>query len=270
MSLLAAAALLYGAGVVRLWRQAGPGRGIARRQVAAFAGGWLALAAALATPLDALGTRLFSAHMVQHELLMVVAAPLLVLGRPLAAWTWALAPRHRRWLGPATRWRWFAAPWQWLTNPVSAWALHAMALWAWHVPSWFDAALHRESIHILQHASFLVTALLFWWTVLGGDPRSRRGGLALASLLTTMIHTGALGALLTFAPTPWYPAYAGAGGAFGLSPVEDQQLGGLIMWVPGSFAYLLAGLALAARLLARGDVTPASAVRPALPRSGAS
>jgi putative membrane protein len=268
--LLALAAALYAAGVLRLWRQAGVGRGIAWRQAAAFAGGWVALAAALATPLDALAARLFAAHMVQHELLMVLAAPLLVLGRPLAAWAWALGPSQRRWLGPATRWRWVAAPWHWLTRPVSAWALHALALWAWHVPSWFDAALHREPIHILQHASFLATALLFWWSVLGADPRSRRGGFALASLFTTMMHTGALGALLTFAPTAWYPVYAAAGGAFGLSPVEDQQLGGLIMWVPGSLAYLVAGLVLAARLLGREDVTPASAARPARPRSGAS
>lgn len=268
--LLAAAATLYLAGIVRLWRRAGAGRGIAWRQAAAFAGGWLALAAALATPLDALGARLFAAHMVQHELLMVVAAPLLVLGRPLAAWTWALGPRQRRWLGPATHWRWVAAPWHWLTRPVSAWGLHAAALWAWHVPPWFEAALHQEPIHILQHASFLATALLFWWTVLGTDPRSRRGGFALASLFTTMMHTGALGALLTFAPSAWYPAYAAAGGGFGLSPVEDQQLGGLIMWVPGSVAYLLAGLVLAARLLGREDLSPASAARPALPRSGAS
>lgn len=269
LSLLALAALLYGTGLLRLWRQAGAGRGIGGIQAAAFAGGWLALAAALVTPLDALGARLFAAHMVQHELLMVVAAPLLVLGRPLAAWTWALGPRQRRWLGAATRWRWVAAPWHWLTRPVGAWGLHAAALWAWHVPPWFQAALHREPIHILQHASFLATALLFWWTVLGADPRSRRDGVALASLFTTMMHTGALGALLTFAPTAWYPIYAAAGGAFGLSPVEDQQLGGLIMWVPGSLAYLVAGLVLAARLLGRKDVTPASAVRPDLPRSGA-
>ena len=83
-------------------------------------------------------------------------------------------------------------------------------------------------------------------------------------------HTGPLGALLTFAPTAWYPAYEQAGGAFGLTPVEDQQLGGLIMWVPGGIAYVIAGLALVGRLLARPDVTPASAARPALPRSGAS
>lgn len=270
LCLLALALALYAAGVVRLWRQAGPGRGIARRQAAAFAGGWLALAAALVTPLDALGTRLFAAHMVQHELLMVVAAPLLVLGRPLAAWTWALAPSQRRRIGAATRWPWLAAAWGGITRPVTAWTLHALALWAWHVPVLFEAALRHEAVHILQHTTFLGTALLFWWAVLGGDPRSPRGGFALAYLFTTMMHTGALGALLTFAPTAWYPAYGQAAGAFGLTPVEDQQLGGLIMWVPGGIAYVIAGLALVGRLLARPDLTPASAARPALPRSGAS
>ncbi|MHB1122817.1 MAG: cytochrome c oxidase assembly protein [Ramlibacter sp.] len=263
---LALSALLYGTGLARLWRRAGAGRGIRPWQPAAFAAGWLALAAALVTPLDALGSRLFAAHMVQHELLMVVAAPLLVLGRPLGAWTWALAPSHRRRVGAATRWRWLAAAWGGITRPVTAWMLHAIALWAWHVPVLFEAALRHEAVHILQHTTFLGTALLFWWAVLGGDPRSPRGGFALAYLFATMMHTGALGALLTFAPTAWYPAYEQAGGAFGLTPLEDQQLGGLIMWVPGGIAYVIAGLALVGRLLARPDVSPASAARPVLPR----
>ncbi|HEY0884066.1 MAG TPA: cytochrome c oxidase assembly protein [Ramlibacter sp.] len=267
---LALSAVLYAAGLARLWRRAGFGRGIRSWQAACMGGGWVALAAALVTPLDALGSRLFAAHMVQHELLMVVAAPLLVLGRPLAAWTWALAPSQRRRVGAATRWRWLAAAWCGITRPVTAWMLHAVALWAWHVPVLFEAALHHEAVHVLQHTTFLGTALLFWWAVLGGDPRSPRGGFALAYLFTTMMHTGTLGALLTFAPTVWYPAYEQAGGAFGLTPVEDQQLGGLIMWVPGGIVYVIAGLALVGRLLARPDVTPASAARPALPRSGAS
>lgn len=270
LALLALSAALYGAGLLRLWRRAGVGRGIGRWQAAAFATGWLALAAALVTPLDALGSRLFAAHMVQHELLMVVAAPLLVLGRPLAAWTWAFAPPQRRRIGAATRWRWLAAAWDAITRPVTAWTLHALALWAWHVPVLFEAALRHEAVHVLQHTTFLGTALLFWWAVLGGDPRSPRGGFALAYLFTTMMHTGALGALLTFAPTAWYPAYEQAGGGFGLTPVEDQQLGGLIMWVPGGIAYVIAGLALVGRLLARPDVTPASTARPGLRRSGAS
>ena len=262
LALLAISAVGYVIGVVRLWRQAGPARGITRFQAAAFGAGWLTLAGALVGPLDALGAHLFSAHMVQHELLMIVAAPLLVLGHPLAAWTWALAPAQRRAVGQATRWRWLAGLWSRITQPVAAWALHALALWAWHLPRLFDAALHHEGVHVLQHASFLATALLFWWSVLGGDPRSSRGGFALVSLFTTMLHTGALGALLTFATSPWYDAYAMAGAVYGLSPVEDQQLGGLVMWVPGGTAYLIAGLVIVARLLARPAVSPASATRP--------
>jgi putative membrane protein len=130
-------------------------------------------------------------------------------------------------------------------------------LWAWHVPSLFGAALENEAVHAVQHASFLGTALLFWWAVLGRDGRVvQRTGAAMAYLFTTMLHTGALGALLTLAPTPWYPHYAATSAAFGLDPVQDQQLGGLVMWVPGSAAYLAAALFIMARLLSRP--TPAA------------
>lgn len=264
--LLGLSAGLYALGVWRLWRHAGPGRGIGARQAAAFAGGWLALVLALVSPLDAAGARLFSAHMVQHELLMVVAAPLLVLGRPLAAWTWAFPPDQRRTLGRWVRVRWWASIWALLTDALAAWTLHALALWLWHVPSLFEAALHSEGLHVLQHASFLATALLFWWAVLGSDERSRSNGLAMVYLFTTMMHTGALGALLTLAPTPWYPSYAAASGALGLDAVQDQQLGGLVMWIPGGLAYLLAALAVVARLLARPALAPPTAARPGLHR----
>ena len=266
LALMALSAGLYALGVWRLWRHAGAGRGIGRRQVASFAGGWLALVVALVSPLDLLGTRLFSAHMLQHELLMLVAAPLLVLGRPLAAWTWAFGPAQRRALGHTVRVRWWAATWSLLTAALTAWVLHALALWVWHVPQLFEAALRSEGLHVLQHASFLFTALLFWWAVLGPDPRSRGNGFAMLYLFTTMMHTGALGALLTLAPTPWYPGYAASSGALGLDPLQDQQLGGLVMWVPGGLAYLIAGLAMMARLLARPALSPASAAHPAPPR----
>jgi putative membrane protein len=262
VGLMALSAALYAAGVLRLWRHAGRGRGITLGQVAAFAAGWLTLVGALIGPIDEFGDELFSVHMVQHELLMIVAAPLLVLARPLAAWTWAFAPQQRRALGQATRWGWLAALWAFITRPVVAWALHAMALWGWHVPELFDAALHHEWIHILQHTSFFGTALLFWWSVLGRDRRSAHGGFALVSVFTTMLHTSALGALLTFATSAWYPTYAAAGGALGLTPVEDQQIGGLVMWIPGGTAYLVAALVLVARLLARPAVNRASAAGP--------
>lgn len=246
---LLASVLAYGVGLFRLWREAGVGHGVTRRQAACFAGGWLVLVLALVSPLDAWGVRLFSLHMLQHELLMVAAAPLFCLSRPLALWVWALPPGARRGIGAALRrpaWRRF---WQGLTVLASAWLLHALALWAWHVPRLFDAALHDALIHGAQHASFLATALLFWWSVL--EPRSRaRQGAALLSLFTTMLHTAALGALLTLAPAAWYPAYESSAARFGLDPLGDQQLGGLLMWAPGGLAYFVAALVLASRWIA--------------------
>jgi putative membrane protein len=260
---LALSATLYALGVARLWRHAGGLRGIGRRQVAAFAAGWVVLVIALVSPLDTLGASFFSAHMVQHELLMVVVAPLMVLGRPLAAWAWAFAPAQRQAIGRGLRVRWWASVWAWLTDPLAAWVLHALALWLWHVPRFFDAALANEGWHALQHASFLGTALLFWWAVLGRDARSRQNsGFALAYLFTTMLHTSALGALLTLAPTPWYEGYATTTALFGLGPLEDQQLGGLVMWIPGGFAYVAAGLVMVARLLGRPTLSPAIAAAP--------
>lgn len=249
------AALLYGRGLRRLWRHAGAGRGIARWQAGCFAAGTLTLVLALMSPLDALGGRSFAAHMVQHEILMLLTAPLMVLARPLAAWSWPFAPARRRRIGRALKARWWTATWSFVTAPLVAWAAHAAALWLWHVPAVFDAALANEGVHALQHASFLVTALLFWWAVIGRDARSRpANGAALAYLFTTMLHTSALGALLTLAGSPWYPRYS----------LEDQQLGGLIMWVPGATAYLAAALTIVARLL-----RPATPVRLGQLRSGA-
>jgi len=201
----------------------------------------------LTSPIDVLGAALFSAHMVQHELLMVVAAPLFVMSRPLEAWAWALPAAWRQPLAGAGRLRPVAATWRAITAPFGAWTLHAVALWGWHIPFLFEAALMNVWVHALQHASFLGTALLFWWSVLGRGMR-RPDAAALASLFTTLLHTGALGALLTFAPHPWYATYAD--GTLGLTALEDQQLGGLAMWVPGGLAYMAAGLALVAAWLA--------------------
>jgi putative membrane protein len=236
--LMAASAIGYAIGLVRLWRNAGAGRGVAKLEAASFFAGWLALAAALMSPLDHLAEHFFSAHMVQHELLMVVAAPLMVLGRPLAIWTWALPSKARRTAGHAVHWKPWAALWAMLCDPVGAWAFHALALWGWHIPALFDAAVRSEGIHVAQHATFLVSALFFWWAVLG---RHARPGHAAASLFTTMLHTTALGALLTVAPAPWYSAYS----------LPDQQLGGLIMWVPAGLVYVVAVLAVMGRMLVR-------------------
>jgi putative membrane protein len=244
-ALLVASATLYVAGVVRLWRRAGRGRGISFRDAGRFASGWFVTAAALMPPLDLYTSSSFAAHMAQHELMMAVAAPLLVTGRPLEAWTWAMPASWRTALPVITRWRPLRAAWSALTDPLAAWTLHAIAVWAWHVPAAFEAATRSTGVHIAQHASFMLTALFFWWTVFERGQR-HNGGAALASVFATMMHTGALGALLTFGAALWYPSY---GGAYGLTALEDQQLGGLIMWGPASFAYLAAALVIASRWL---------------------
>jgi len=243
---LGLSAWMYGRGLHRLWGRAGAGAGVRRWEAAAFAAGWLVLVLALVSPLHRLGSALFSAHMAQHELLVAVAAPLLVLGRPLVAMLWALPPAARRTAGgwvklPAVR-----AGWAWLTQPFVAFAAHGVALWLWHVPAAYQATLRSDVVHTAQHVTFLGTALLFWWVVLDARGRRAAHGPAIFFLFATVLHTGVLGALLTFARTVLYPDYVPWTRAWGLTPLEDQQLGGLLMWVPGSVSYVAAGLALLA------------------------
>lgn len=156
--------------------------------------------------------------MVQHELLMVVAAPLCVLGRPIEALAWAWRAGARTLLSLARL----------MESPALAWILHAAAVLLWQVPGAFEAAVRDAWLHAAQHASFFVTALAFWWSSV-----SRAGTVgAVGALFTTMLYTGALGALMTFSRTAWYAGYA----------LEDQQLAGLVMWVPAGLAYPAAAL----------------------------
>jgi len=247
--LIVASGWMYWRGLTRLWHAAGTGRGVRRRDAWAYWVGLFLLAVALLSPLHALGEVLFSAHMAQHELLMTVAAPLLVMGKPLIPFVWALSPKWRRITGHWTSTRAFARPWSALTHPATAFFVHGAAIWVWHLPSLYDASVGSETVHAAQHASFFLTALLFWWVVL--RPSTSRGGTgaSIVILFGTVLHTGALGALLTLTSRLLYTAYATTTGPWGLTPIEDQQVGGLIMWVPGGLAYIIAALALVVRLL---------------------
>ena len=194
---LFAAAVMYGAGLPRL-----PTR--YRREALFFWSGWFLLVVALVSPVHQWGSFLFSVHMVQHELLMIAAAPLLVLGRPGLVMLRALPPSAARQVvgwGEASG---FARAWESLTKPAIAWAVHALALWAWHIPSWFDATLHHEWIHALQHMSFFGTALWFWHSVFRGPRRAADYGWGVLNLFLTAVHSSILGALITFAPQAWY------------------------------------------------------------------
>jgi putative membrane protein len=205
---------------------------VKQTEVAAFVLGWITIVVALVSPIDALGSALFSAHMVQHELLMIVAAPLIAASIPARLLASAGAVARR--LAPRTS-RTTGAVFALAGSAVVAWLLHAAAIVLWHVPVLFDAAVRNDAVHAAQHLSFFGTALLFWWGILRG--RTTRGT-AVVAVFTTAVYTSALGALLTVAPHSWYSPYTAAStGAWGLTPLEDQQLGGLIMWVPASIIY---------------------------------
>lgn len=201
-----------------------------------YAAALLALFVALVWPLDVLADHSLAAHMAQHMLLVAVAAPLLVLSRP-TPWpaARALPARGRRALG--TTLRGLAR----LARPRPAFALHAAAIWLAHAPRVIDWALTYRWVHVLAHAVLLGTALVFWWALLRG--RAAAAGEATLLSLATLIHTGLLGALLALAPRPLYAGFT----------LEDQQLAGLVMWIPGGLCYLVAGLALAAAWMPRAE-----------------
>jgi len=240
---LVVSAVVYGAGVQRVWRSAGTGKGISRGQAGAFLAGWLALIAALVSPVDTLSDSLLWVHMVQHELLMVVAAPLMALSSPLVAGVWAFRLR-----APHT----FHA-FGWLTAPAFVFLLHAFALWTWHLPSLYDAALEHEGVHIAQHICFFSSACLFWWGMLHGRYGRLGYGAAVIYMFATAMHSGVLGALLTVAPYPWYRDYVTTTAVWGYTPLQDQQVAGLIMWIPASLVFLVAGLAFLAAWLSESE-----------------
>lgn len=253
LSLLLSAAA-FSIGVYKLWHASPKRLAFKPWEALCFAGGWLALFIALVSPLHAWGRVLFSAHMTQHEILMLVAAPLLVLSRPLVPMLWALPLSWSRRMGDAAKLAWVHGLWRLLTIPLVAWGVHAIALWTWHIPFLFEAVLHKEWVHTAQHLSFLISALLFWWSLIHGPQGVMGYGVALLYLFTTSVHSGILGALITFAGSAWYPSYFGLTASWGLTPLEDQQLGGLIMWIPAGLVYVIAGLAMLAGWLRESEL----------------
>jgi putative membrane protein len=255
------AAVLYGAGLRRVWRRSTHAHRGAVLRAVAFVSGLAAVSAALLSPLDRWGAQLFALHMIQHETLMLIAAPLLVWGRPLPLFLWAFGDRSRAGLARFVQAAPVRAIWAGLLTPLVAWLLHALVLWIWHVPRFFDAVLRNAALHEFQHLSFLAAALVFWAAMLEARRQEQRGA-AILYLFTTTVHTSVLGALITFAVRPWYAAYLQTPGHWGLSALEDQQLGGLIMWVPGSLVYVGIALALLVRWIRSSDSSVSEPLRP--------
>jgi putative membrane protein len=238
---LAASALLYAIGFRRLWSRSEQGRQTLRRSALLFATGWLTLAGAVVTPLHEAGEASFTFHMIEHELIMLPAALLLVAARPGAAMLWGLPKAAREACGGIARGG--RGLWRAVTDPVVATVLQALAMIVWHVPALFDRGLDSEAWHVAQHLSFFVTALLFWWAMVNGRSGRFGYGTAAMCLFLTSLVGGALGALMAFSESPWYAGYAEMGmTAAGLSPTEDQQLAGLLMWIPGGLFHAAAAL----------------------------
>ena len=140
-----------------------------------------------------------------------------------------------------------------LEEPLVAWVVHGVALWVWHAPALFDAAVRSELVHFFQHASFFGTALLFWWALFNARRGPAAYGAGVLYLFTTAVHSSLLGALLTFARTLWYQPYANTTQAWGLTAIQDQQLGGLIMWIPAGLVYVGAGLIMVVGMLRESE-----------------
>lgn len=250
---LALSAALYAGGLIRILRRNREAPAIPTWQACSFWAGWLALLLALDSPIHRLGEELFSVHMSQHELLMVVAAPLLSLGKPLIVFLFALPERARIVVGHWTKNTAVRFTWRWLTGALTVWIIHAVAIWVWHIPALYQATLDNEPIHALQHLIFLCTALLFWYTLIHGRYGRMGYGIAFVYVFTTALHTSVLGALMTFAQQVWYPIYNGRTAPWHLTALQDQQLGGLIMWIPSGIVFIVVGLAMFAAWIGESE-----------------
>jgi len=227
-TILMVAGYLYAVGPLRKKYFLAPE--VKRSQVVYFLLGSGLMFLALVSPLDELGdSYLFSAHMVQHLFLTIVGPPLLLLGTP----GWLITPLLRN--------RSIFVIARVLTYPWIAFFLYNADFWLWHAPSLYNATLENQSIHILEHLTFIIFGVINWWPIFSpveeGLPRLSFGGQVLYLFLSGM-PTVALGAGLTFSP-PLYAPYLAAPRIWGISAATDQQLGGLIMWIPGNIFYII-------------------------------
>lgn len=226
-----------------------------------YAGGVLAFVLALLSPIAAYSEELFAMHMVQHLLLLLVAPPLLLLGAPLIPLLWALPGGARRrvsrWLRPGQP---LAVAGHWLTTPVVAMLAYVVTVAVWHIPAFYDRAQGRTFMHDLEHVMFYGTALLYWWPIVfpGGGRRRLGFGMAIPYLLPPFFEGMIIGIWLAFSNRPLYATYLGLDDhpIWGLSALDDQQLAGLIMWVPGGLFFLIPLLGLLARLLNQEERHP--------------
>lgn len=239
----------------------------ARWRPISYLGGLVAIGLALMSPIDILSQQLFLMHMIQHLLLIMVAPPLLLIANPLPFILWGLPDRLRQKIGgaisrllhreSASR-RWLRT----LTSPGIVWLFTVFAIVGWHDPALYNAALRIEWVHDLEHLFFFAAGMCYWWHVTGAGPRIHKqfgpvGRIAFA--LAAVPPNMTLGVILAFAREPVYTYYLSVPRLWNISVLDDQRIGGIIMWIPGSMMYIMTALILASRLLGQ------EAGKPALP-----
>lgn len=203
----------------------------------AFFGGLAAIAVALLSGIARYDTTLFSVHMVQHLLLMLVAAPLLAFSAPVTQLLRAASPGVRQgWLIPVLHSRVVEA----IGHPVVAALTFTVVVWGSHFTGLFELALEDQGVHELEHVGFLVAAMVFWWPVIAADPARRRMAFPVRALylLVQVPVNSFLGMAFVFAPAPLYAHYANLGSPYGIDALADQQLAGGIMWLAGDVVFI--------------------------------
>lgn len=233
----------------------------ARWRPVAYLSGILLLAIALMSPIDVLGGQLLTMHMIQHVLLVMIIPPLLLLANPLPFLLWGMPKNVRlrasRILSSKSKFRFYLRK---TTGPGLVWLVFVVFYWGWHDPNAYNLALQNGFIHDLEHLTFFLVSMLFWWHVIGAGPRIHRPLSPIgrfAYVLMGIPPNMLAGLAIVFASGPIYTYYESMPRIWGLSVMEDQKIGGVIMWVPGSMMYIMAGLILISRWLQQEEQKPA-------------
>ncbi len=219
----------------------------------AYLSGLVILGIALMSPIDVLSGQFFYMHMIQHLLLVMIAPPLLLIADPMPVMMWGLPAALRlevgRWLRPDATFRRVLRT---LTTPGLVWLYFVATLVGWHDANAYNATLQYELVHDLEHITFFGTAMLFWWQVIGSAPHIHRRlsqGVRVGYVLSVVPATALTGIAISFASEPIYSYYTTVPRLGEMTVLQDQMLGGVIMWIPGSMMYILAALILIAKIV---------------------